>query len=168
MNHLFCISLILSLGNNSFAEREKATLTLSRLSPEAYLVWGCKHKDAEIAARSRKLLDEHYWKVADKLLPSKYKWHPWVDSIDEKYPDRSGVIQDYLCRVQCNPMEGAPIWAKYRLATKYLIYDWLKAGKTKEEIIRMLDGMVRYEKDWILRHKEHYKFSPELLDAASK
>jgi len=172
VNQILCLSLVLSLGSPAYQEREAATLALSRLSPEAYLVWAAKSQDAEIAARGRVLLDAHWWKVAGELMPSK-KWpyQPWCDSLPYDYPGRHPLIDDYLGRAgqSCHSISSEqPHWWKYRLATKYLIYDLLKAGKSRQEITVLLDKMVDFERAWILRHKTSYQFSHELLEAAGE
>lgn len=169
MEQVLLISLILSLGSPAFHERERATAALRILQPESYLMWASHHKDAEIAARARAILDVHWWKVAGELRPTKWEWQPWVDSLKYDTCSRTEEINKYLDLAgHCSGDNDAPVWSKYRLATRYLIFHRLKAGWSKIEIIAELDAMVGYEKKWITDHKDHYKFSAELLEAAGK
>lgn len=173
MNTIFALSLVLSLGSPDYAAREQATTALGKLQPEVFLKWGAGHKDAEIAARSRKLLDAYYWQVADTILPSKWPYMPWIDSLPYTYPKRYPTINQYLGTVNRCPSIGygspdAPHWYQYRQATKHLVVHLFRQGKTKAQITALLDAMAEYEKNWIIKNRASYEFPQKILEAVGK
>jgi hypothetical protein len=164
---------VLQQGSSIWVEREKATAQLKKLPPSAssVLKWATKHKDPEIAARSHKLWQEHCWGRAQVLMPTRWPYVPWIDSLPYTAEGRYAIINSYLDLAGWEAgagATGAPLWEKYRKATKIYIFHLLVRGSSEEYVITLLDDMAQYEKGWVLKNRHSYSFPKEILAAAEK
>lgn len=130
------ILLILSLGSNSFLEREKATKMLNNyplLSSKA-LTYGTKHPDPEIHRRME-IIQLNQRALAFDILTENYMF-PWIDKLPHDYPDRSLMLQ------KLQPLGDLSPWPKHRESTKMFLRGLHVNG---ENILPLLEQMMLKE-----------------------
>lgn len=161
---LSLLSLLHSLGSPDFRVREKSAMAWlsvagSIMDPHPVLLWGQKHKDAEIAARCRVILLAHAKRKADEWEEKiAYAWPvlPWLDMLPLHYAERYPVIEFYLeqARDQIG-RKGPPDWGDYSLATKLYIRQLFLAGKF-QQVEPLLKTMAARQAEWIKENGKNY------------
>lgn len=165
-------NLIIKLGDNSFAAREKAEKELCSLEIKA--LWGVycavNHQDLEIAKRSSRIVEDYFnlynafppiWHLDNKIrFPNGYKTtrfasysgcseikefdlgkHYYLiarEIINETvYSDSQWKLADYDWRN--DHVET--------LATRLYAYDLLFMGKSRKDVIKVLENMTKSSKE---------------------
>lgn len=164
------VMLTKQMGNTRYADRERATAALYKMMPQAesYLKDVRQYPDKEISIRAGLLLSRYYreqshiW--ADKILPEKYNRMPWIDKLPLNVPDREDVMRMYLN--MANRSKDLPSsqagWQVYRFATKLYVKDLIESGRTREEIVQLLNEMAKVEIEWIRKYGHQYNPPIEL------
>lgn len=147
--------LVTDLGHEDFYRREAATQALAALGPISYplLDLALDGSDAEVVARSRRLLRNAWLQCSDPLvMPTSYSQLPCIDSLPEDYPERPWVIDSYL-RIARGRIRatGNPEWPDYREATRIWVRDQVIAGNRPHTVRQTLDQMAVREQVWHFR-----------------
>ena len=140
--------LILELGHDDYARRERASKALESLGALAVpqLEIAQHDKDREVAQRAGRILSKHYrataeWQ-AERTVCTSYPFLPWIDHLPGAcwgqnlgYPTGAGDRDDGH-------------WTSWRKATKLWIRDQLSAGVSPAEIVKQLDEAAERELGW--------------------
>ena len=151
--------LIKDLDNDRFAVRQKATEQLQALDEAAIPQVKKALTKKDLSLEQRRRLEgvlEHYY---SNILPTDWTKLPWIDSLPAEYPDRFKIINDYLTKARNGQWgdPGAPEYAAYRDATRMWLRDELEAGKSKRELIKLMDEqMIPYELKWCKQAQPTY------------
>lgn len=157
----YVLLLIAQLGDDSFSVRQDASAQLASLGTPAHrLLMSAKltSDDPEVRHRAGGILED--WRSAYR--PTKRAITPWLDSLPDDYPDKQAILTrmlkearggvdwsgyDYDSEVQD--------WPIYRTATDLFVDQLIAAGRSKKEIIRLLDLMAdREARYWKMRNRE--------------
>jgi hypothetical protein len=140
---LLVLDLLPALGDDQFARRQAAQQLIDRLLP-AGLVYveaaaGDDKGDIEIRRRCQQLVasfDRRYFAG---------RTYPWIDSLDDAFPDRYNLIQDYLGQARLTVPWGSwdNGWPDYRKATELLILDLRAEGVSRSDLDGLLADMAR-------------------------
>lgn len=148
LGELLLAVLVLQLGANDFAARERASAALRALGePVVPALWrATNHDDPEVRRRAVMLLDD--WR--NTFRPSCGSPTPWLDMLPQDYPERQTVIQTYLDIVRNAglPVAGGADWPKYRVATELWIDAQMVAKARRADVVRILDQMMVREQEY--------------------
>lgn len=142
------VMLISQLGDSSFRVREAASVRLTNLGPAALIplqVAKISHDDPEVRSRARAILEDERasYRTTERCRT------PMIDCLPEDYPDRQMIIQESLKAVRGDTTwdydSDLGDWPSYRFATEYFIDRLIANGKSKKEIISLLDRMAVQE-----------------------
>jgi hypothetical protein len=156
---VFACGILLALClADDYRVRERAGDALSALAENAPLVVAILEQSAangpaEMRRRAGAALAAFY-----AVGPRWYSKLPWIDMLPQDWPDRQAVIQRYLSRVrelQIGWECGEP-WLDYRVATRLLVVDLLRAGESREAVQRLLDAMAENERVYIMRRNAYW------------
>jgi hypothetical protein len=148
-----------NLNNDKYAIREEATAFLMKAKERAIPTLLFKRDKVndrlEVRMRIEGILD----KYVDSILPTDSTELPWIDCLPILYPDRPVVLLKYQTPLDDEDYRYAPEFNIYRQDTKRLIKDlFIFQHISKEEIIEVLDKMIKNEKAWGYRA---YKAQPD-------
>jgi hypothetical protein len=138
--------LIEQLGNDVFAERNKAMKVLGRepldLAGLQQVARARNDKDSEIAMRTSMIVDARSRKICEpyareaNIRPTNYPKMPWIDMLPQGvqfpghdqnllYPSRSAIIGTYLEKARVNgaPADSSPNWTNFRVASDLFVQD---------------------------------------------
>ena len=144
-----CILILISaLGDDSFHDRESATLALRSLGSLAISEVSAnrKHSDPEIAYRCRLLFSDY----VSSYRPTRGTLMPWIDMLPPDYPDRERRVLHLLPWPE-GPGPGGD-WPNYRYATVRLVEELIEAGTPRPAVIALLDKMVTRENEYRKTH----------------
>jgi hypothetical protein len=134
---------IKDMGHKKWKERECATWKLICLGERVFpkIKKACSDADPEIATRAELVKKTFY----ENILPTNYCKLPWIDGLPEDYPDRAIIVDKYL-EGKNRDWDKNLEYVGYRLATLEFITDLFNNGKSRKDIISLLDKMVEGEK----------------------
>lgn len=155
MTHLI---LILLLGSNSFQIREAAQLALENDPSCIMAVWDSQqHKDPEIAMRCQRILihNSEYRSILEKwqfyCFLQEFKAEalrsfpamrlPYIDALPPEVEDRWDLISRYRAAGFNFPEFFIAPYESDRGATAAWLFDELNRGKTKEDLLPILNKM---------------------------
>lgn len=153
--------LVNRLGDGRYAVRERASASLAGMMPQAesYLKDASSHPNKEIAVRSELLVSKYHREQAviwsEKILPDKYARMPWIDKLPLDVPNRDGIMSWHLSKAY-KVTAGYQGWPAYRVATKLYVKDLIGSGRTKKEIVQLLNRMADVEIKWIREYGQKY------------
>lgn len=158
----YVLLLIAQLGDDSFLIRQNASARLADLGRPAHrllMVAKITSDDPEVRYRAGGILED--WRSSYRPT-KKGVLTPWLDSLPDDYPDKQAIVSrlvrearggvdwsgyDYDSEVQD--------WPVYRTATDLFVDHLIAAGKSKKDIIRLLDLMAEREaRYWKMRNRE--------------
>jgi hypothetical protein len=139
---------IKELGNDNFRVRQKATEELVSMGdlPIPFLrLIAASHEDPEVRHRASGIICDWYGSIS----PTNYPAIPWIDQLPKEFPGRDEIVSKYLSMVPWTIEDAIfPEWPRYRTATYLMILDLIDSGKTRREVISILDSMVKIEKEY--------------------
>lgn len=151
------------LGDGRFAERERSQTVLTATLPVSipYLKAATKSQDTETSARARNIIGS--WCTATafdraaKLRPANWPRLPWIDSLPNNHCERKHIIGRFLSEAQQRiGRRGPPEWEDCRLATRLYFASRLRWREVQPSDTRLLEDMVKSEKEWIKQHGHRY------------
>jgi len=157
-------SLVQQLGHPEYQVRERANRILKARIDDSIpeIQQGMESNDPEIRWRCQELLKHH----ATAIQPTNYPWYPWIDNLPKNYPNRKKILKRYkrgdefTFRSFQLAGEIHLIYAHWdcREATHSFVSDLLKAGKSRKEIVALLDEMAREERFRVERNSQFYGY----------
>lgn len=145
------IALTLQLGSPDFRTREAATQALARLGAASlpFLEIAERSRDREVATRARAIIDRWYAANAERIAAGVIgERAPWICGDDG---------QAYLERARKQVgIQGPPDWSDYRLATKLMVEDMVRGRRPQVDMVRVLTGFRKDERDWIKAHGRNF------------
>jgi hypothetical protein len=144
------------LGNKRWYYRDQASRKLMLLGERSqpFLEKIKIGKDLEVDSRVEKLFDIY----CHSILPTSYGKLPWIDGLPDDYPNRDSIVRYYMA-------DKSRDWDKdleyygFRAATLDFVIDLCKEGKSRKEIVSLLDKMVEGEKkqlEQMRKNSEYY------------
>ncbi len=153
------LAIVLRLGSASFAEREAATADLRVMGDAAVplLRAASVHEDPEIRRRAVGLLYD--WRGS--FRPTTQREMPWLDMLPAGHEDRQRRIDECVGKARGMVLSpGGMDWPEYRLATEHFIDVMIEQGKSRREVIELLDKMAANEQEYHRKH--HPPFQPAM------
>jgi hypothetical protein len=150
---------IKDLDSNRFAIRQKASENLMALDELAIPKVKKALENKDISLEQKRRLEQIVENYYNNILPTDWSKLPWIDSLPAEYPERQNIITTYLNKARGGGWNdpGAPEYAAYREATRMWVRDELEAGKSKRELIKLMDDhMVPFELKWCKQAQPTY------------
>lgn len=144
------MSHISKLGHDEWKTREAATRALIKMDerPVRLLIYVARStSDLEVRRRADRIIARQY----SQLKPSeKDAEMPWIECLPKNTPDRDKVLEkafkDYGEPCYVDPRYNQE--QTYRWATQEYVIRLYNKGYTRKQIVKILDTMVRNEKQW--------------------
>jgi hypothetical protein len=145
------------LGNDKYHIRTAATRKLQTSKSEdviPLLAPALKSESLEVRLRAEMIMEYQWHKI---IVGFDRDW-AWVSCLPKDFPDREQTITKYNRRK--NDDWEDTYFVSEREATRELVFDLLKEGKSKDEIIEMLEKMWKNEDQWTKSGVRRYHLNP--------
>lgn len=159
------IRLINELGDNSWHHRDAVTRKLIKMDERPVLllrIMGATNPDAEIAMRSRMVLDRYY----NSAKPPNGKW-PYIECLPKDYPNRAKVLEEVF-KVYGDPSYGTDgdggdeyDGEIYRTATCEFAHKLMREGASRSHVVAILKIMTKNEAQWEEDGGRNSSYPPE-------
>jgi hypothetical protein len=123
-------ALVKQLGDNRYAVRERAFRALSARPTQAtFEVLKGPFEDPETDERAGRLREIHL----KSLIPEGWDGYPWIEMLPPGTEDKEATICKYREKLG-NYLTPGPCFSSDQQATRLMILDLLKEGKTYDEV----------------------------------